>query len=388
MERQASVQGGGTVQEKHRRLSSQADLRFGSNAVRLSAREWAVTGIILVAVFAMLPTLWSHWEEFQPGPDYRIPYDLSGDYWLFNRYANLAAMRPDVLAVGDSVIWGQYVTKEQTLTHHLSQAAGGPQFANLGMDGMHPAALAGLLEYYGGGIQGRSILLHANLLWMSSKKHDLQTDKEFRFNHPDLVPQFWPRKPPCYAEEGSRRLGIVIGRRVPFLWWADHLKQVHFDRMDLPAWSLEHPYANPAAALLESPPPPDDRPRHEAIPWTERGIDRQSFAWVDLDTSLQWRFFREAVETLRRRGNRVFVLVGPFNEHMLTAESLATYTQRKREVEAWLRERGIPCCVPAALPSELCADASHPLGDGYALLARRLLEDQSFAEWLSASARR
>jgi hypothetical protein len=57
-------------------------------------------------------------------------------------------------------------------------------------------------------------------------------------------------------------------------------------------------------------------------------------------------------------------------------------------VEAWLREHGIPCCAPAALPSELYADASHPLGDGYALLAKRLLEDQSFADWLSANARR
>ena len=160
MERQRDVQSG-TAEKEHPRLSSQADLRFGSNAVRLSAKEWAVTGLILVALALLAPVLWSQWEEFQPGPDYRIPYDLSGDYWLFNRYANLAAEHRDILAVGDSVIWGQYVTEGQTLTHHLNRAAGGPQFANLGMDGMHPAALAGLLEYYGGGIRGRSVLLNA-----------------------------------------------------------------------------------------------------------------------------------------------------------------------------------------------------------------------------------
>ena len=45
-------------------------------------------------------------------------------------------------------------------------------------------------------------------------------------------------------------------------------------------------------------------------------------SWVDLGTSLQWRLFRAAVHTLLRRGNRVFVLVGPFNEHLLEADSL------------------------------------------------------------------
>ncbi|MBE3135143.1 MAG: hypothetical protein IMZ55_16880, partial [Acidobacteria bacterium] len=112
---------------------------------------------------------------------------------------------------------------------------------------------------------------------------------------------------------------------------------------------------------------------------------RQSFAWVALDTSLQWRSFRRAVEILRGRGNRVLVLVGPFNEHLLEDASRAVYAGRKRQAEAWLRENGVPCIVPEALPSHLYADASHPLADGYALLARQLFEDNTFLQFQAAS---
>ena len=85
---------------------------------------------------------------------------------------------------------------------------------------------------------------------------------------------------------------------------------------------------------------------------------------------------------LQGRGNRVFVLVGPFNEHMLKSESLATYQEMKRGVAAWLEEKRIGHCVPPALPSELYADASHPLADGYQRLARQLWLDKSFLRFV------
>jgi hypothetical protein len=81
----------------------------------------------------------------------------------------------------------------------------------------------------------------------------------------------------------------------------------------------------------------------------------------------------------------VFVLVGPFNEHMLKEPSLKTYRRIKGEIAAWLEAEKIPHFVPAALPSELYADASHPLGPGYQALARQLLADQSFAAFRSGS---
>ncbi len=74
------------------------------------------------------------------------------------------------------------------------------------------------------------------------------------------------------------------------------------------------------------------------------------------------------------------MLVGPFNEPMiLDPRSLLTFRQRKAEIEAWLTSHQIPNYVPAPLASELYADASHPLAEGYAEVARHLWAEESFA---------
>ena len=355
----------------------QIDLRYGSNAVRLNRRDWLVAGAILAAVVALTPTIWEQVEPLPGAADWRVPYDLGNDYWLFSRYARDAAARGRTIVVGDSVVWGEYVTHDQTLTHYLNERTGRERYANLGLDGTDPAALAGLVEHYGGAIADRDVVLHCNLLWTASARHDLQSTKDVPLNHPGLLPQFVPAVP-AYKESTSRRIGIVVGRNVPFSGWAEHLKIAYFEGKDLGAWTLEHPYRDPLAAIQPGRPPAEDKLRHKAVPWTSSGIDKQDFPWVDLDGSLQWRFFRQTVETLRRRGNRVFVFVGPFNEHLLTPESLAAYTERKRQVEAWLHEQSIPHAVPAVLPSELYADASHPLADGYDLLAKELMAAEGF----------
>ena len=44
----------------------------------------------------------------------------------------------------------------------------------------------------------------------------------------------------------------------------------------------------------------------------------------------------------------MFVLVGPFNEHLLTPASLKRYQQVKATIAAWLQEKRIPHCAPAA----------------------------------------
>ena len=87
------------------------------------------------------------------------------------------------------------------------------------------------------------------------------------------------------------------------------------------------------------------------------------------------------VEILRRRANRVLVVLGPLNEHMLAQQSLPHYIRRKQQVESWLRQQKIACCVPQVLPSEDYADASHPLPDGYARLAAEIFRDPSFRQF-------
>jgi hypothetical protein len=44
----------------------------------------------------------------------------------------------------------------------------------------------------------------------------------------------------------------------------------------------------------------------------------------------------------------------------------------------WLQSNGISYLIPHVLPSDMYADASHPLGTGYALLAEQLFEDEDF----------
>ena len=128
---------------------------------------------------------------------------------------------------------------------------------------------------------------------------------------------------------------------MPFLGWASHLQQAYFNRMDIPSWTLERPTANPLKSLRAGLPPSDNLLRHEPVPWYQRRIARQDFPWVEPANSLQWRFFKRSIDVLKARGNRVFVLLGPFNEHMLTDRSRERYHQVRDFLEAELTLKGV-----------------------------------------------
>jgi hypothetical protein len=350
---------------------------FSSNSIRLSGREWVFVGIILAVLLHVGPALWEKIEPFERGMDYRLPYELSNDYWLYSRYCRWACRRYETLVIGDSVIWGHYVPRDATLSHYLGEVIGQQRFANLGVDGIHPAALSGLIRYYGRAISNKQVILHFNPLWMSSKKHDLQIEKEFRFNHPKLVAQFRPRIP-CYMESFSKRLSVIVQRHLLFFSWLGHLRLAYFNGMDISAWTLKHPYKNPFEIIIPRRSVPDDNEVYEQASWKEKGIAKREILWVEPETSLQWRFFKQTVELLMARGNRLFVLVGPFNEHMLQAESKENYEQIKTEIESWLKQKKIAYYIPPALPSEFYRDASHPLAEGYEMLAEEIIENSSF----------
>ena len=91
---------------------------------------------------------------------------------------------------------------------------------------------------------------------------------------------------------------------------------------------------------------------------------------------------RAKLSALRARGNAVFVVVGPFNEHMVAEENRATYLKLRGEISQWLKENKIPSAIPETLPSELYADGSHPLTQGYQMLAERIYADPQFQGWL------
>lgn len=366
------------------------------NEMRLNARHWAMVFGLVLLVTLLTPPLWKRVERFETGPDYRIPYPLSKDYWLYER--RLQRIAPTNIAVfGDSVVWGEYVLPDGTLSHFLNRAAGQRElFINTGVNGLFPLAMEGLVDYYGAPLRNRKVLLHCNLLWMSSPKADLQIAKEEQFNHSRLVPQFRPRIP-CYKADINERLNAVVERNSSFVAWTHHLQNAYFSQKSILNWTLAdnggnpprypNSYQNPLAQItLEVPgAPPNDpergpqSPRHK--PWSETGNGTIRFEWVALETSKQWAAFRGLVQVLRTRGDDVLVVVGPFNEHMMAEENRLAYRTLRDGVSAWLAEHQLAHLVPEPLPSALYADASHPLTEGYELLAQRLYGDARFQKW-------
>ena len=368
------------------------------NEFRLAARHWAyVLGFVLLGVF-LTPRIWTKIEHFAAGPDYRLPYQLSKDYWLYERRLRGITDPAKIVVLGDSVVWGEYVLPDGTLSHFLNQETGrADQFINGGVNGLFPLALEGLVRYYGHPLHHRKVLLQCNVLWMSSPKADLRVDKEEKFNHAHLVPQFAPRIP-CYKADANERLSVVIERNVNFMAWVNHLQSAYFGDRSIPLWTLEadgseppqypNAYKNPFAQItltVPSAPPEDSQrgpssPRHK--PWTETAKGATQFEWVDPETSLQWGAFRRLVENLRARGNEVLVVLGPFNEHMIAQDNRLTYQRLCADITAWFKQSGVLYVAPETLPSELYADASHPLTAGYELLAKRLYRDPDFQKWL------
>jgi hypothetical protein len=107
-----------------------------------------------------------------------------------------------------------------------------------------PLALEGLVNYYGSALRHRKVLLQFNVLWMSSHKADLQVQKEEKFNHSRLVPQFSPRIP-CYKADANERLSAAVERNVSFIAWVSHLENAYFDEKSILNWTLQDDGSDP-----------------------------------------------------------------------------------------------------------------------------------------------
>ena len=375
----------------------EAEAPFSSNDVRLNARQWLIVLAVMTLAMLLTPPVWERIERFDTGPDYRIPYSLSKDYWLYGRRLRQVCDANRVIVLGDSVIWGEYVLPDGTLSHFLNREAGEPDhFINGGVNGLFPLALEGLIERHGQSLRGQKVILHCNVLWMTSPKADLSADEEEPFNHSRLVPQFSPRIP-CYKADANERLGAWVEQRVAFISWVSHLQNAYFGQKGILNWTMEsdssspprYPnlWRNPLAQITLTVPSAgrDDAkrgpksPRHKS--WFAGGANKTHFDWVALDSSLQWGAFQRLVGILRERGNDVLVVLGPYNEHLMAEESLRTHRKLRDEIAAWLSRNQILHLMPELLPSALYADASHPLTDGYALLAKRIYADESFRKW-------
>ena len=372
---------------------------FGVNEMRLSLRQWIVAGTIVLVTMWASPHVWKRCEQFTTGPEYRIPYSLSADYWLYQRRADSLSANA-IPVIGDSVVWGEYVLRDGTLSTYLSHETGRPgSFANCGVNGVFPLALEGLIGQYGQSFHDRKIVVQCNLLWMSSPKADLSIDSEETFNHTELVSQK-PGAIPCYRADAATRMGAFMETHIGFYGLVNHINTVYYGQESLPKWTLnesdEEPltrpnaWKNPLSVInFKTPTEPEHDPargpasrRHKA--WNAGGAAPSHFEWVDLNKSLQWGGFRRLVTMLKGRGNNVLVVLGPFNEHMVAQDQLPQYNIMKHAAVSWFQAQGVTCIVPNVLPTELYADASHPLTEGYALLAHEIYTDALFTSWINS----
>ncbi len=327
---------------------------FSSNTLRINSFECLSIVAATALIFIATPRIWPLFEKADFGCYYRVPYESSNNYWLASRWLRHAAAEHEVVIVGDSVVWGHYAGLRGTLNFHLDNQLGeGRRIANLGIDGLHPAAMPGLFLYYGRALRNHSVVLHLNLLWMSSEQHDLQVEEEVRFNHPNLVPQVFPNIP-CYRPSLSDIVGVVLERNIAFVSWARHLSQTYFENLDLLEWTVQNPHENPLRAIDFNLPKADREPRSTPRSWREAGIaEDQNLAWLDKKNSFQWQSFKEALALLRSRGNRVFVVIGPFNEHMLSDENRERYRDLLDDAVQWLEEEGVVDMQEMALTEQL-----------------------------------
>ena len=370
------------------------------HAFLLSTPQWVAVIVAFLSIVFLLPVAWEELEPFDPSVNYRVPYETSQDYWQYKRHLGQRTQKNEIFFVGDSVVWGEYVTADGTWSAFLNEKSSGEyQFVNLALNGLYPLALEGLIKYYGGGLKQRKIMLHCNLLWMSSPEADLSQSKEQIFNHPTLVPQFRVSIP-SYRATLDTRLGRSIGHQWTFLAWVRHLQIQYWEQKDPYAWTLADNGKYPPAylnsyrlpwtvvdyQLISEPESDPDRgtqsARHQ--PWSDDGVGTQRFDWVNLDDSLQWQAFKRLCRLLQDRNNDMMVVLGPFNQHIMTADNRAKFIGIEKEVKQWFESVSIPYVAPVVLESSVYGDASHPLTEGYQQLAETLWNDSEFKEWVFA----
>lgn len=359
---------------------------FGSNTFRLNFKELVIAGVIIVAgILFLLPFVWGKIEKLQTGNEFRISYDFRDDYWVYQKWAENAAKEYPVIFLGDSVVWGMYVDNSSTLPAKINRKLNRQAVANLAVDGMHSVALEGLLKNYGGAIRNKTVILHYNPLWMNSRKYDLSDDEEMQVHHPRLIPQFSP-KYKCYTESFSGRLNICRERSIPFFSLLNHIRLAFFKNEELNQWMIDNPYKSPFSQIAMTVDPGEKEKKNGGESWKQQGISAQDWAWVSLDKSYQWQAFTRVVKLLKERGNRVCVMVGPLNPYMLTPASLDKFRKIQQDICAWLKNQNIEYMLVPDLPSEMYADASHPLDKGYDLIADTLLQSPIFTPYIKPGA--
>jgi len=367
--------------KKKRNLKS---MPFGSNAMRMNWLELLLVAAVSIAIFGWgLPWLYGRWERFDfSTPDFRLGYDLRDDYWSYRKWCEYASEHFNTVFVGDSVIWGMYTDTPHTLSAHYNKLKGSPVAANLGIDGLHPLALEGLMRDFGSPLRGKKVYLYFNPLWLNDVKFDLSglplknKDGEpdvTSIMHPRLIPQF-DYTNFYYTDPLKKRVSNTLEREVPLFSLLNHLRSVWYGNLPLPEWTMQNPARLPWSPIRRRVEAVETEHLNRSEPWNSICDFEVAYSWVQPRNSRQWQAFTATAQLLKERGNEVVVLLGAFNTYLLDEASLEAYEELAEAVADDLDDLNIEYIQIDLLPSETYADASYPLSDGYQLMAEQIIE--------------
>ena len=147
--------------------------------MRLSLRQWTVAlAIVAICLRRDSPHLADTSNASRPGSDYRIPYRLSNDYWLYDWRLQRDRRAGTDPRAGRFRRLGR-IREGRRHTAALPQPRGRQpdRFVNAGVNGLFPLAMEGLVRHYGEALHDRKVIVVLNLLWLSSPKADMQSKK-------------------------------------------------------------------------------------------------------------------------------------------------------------------------------------------------------------------
>ena len=344
-----------------------------ANGLLFSGMEIFLTStVILLLVFVLFPQCYRSWEKITLPEDFRLPYINRDNYYLYSRCAEQAAAASDYLLIGDSAIWGMYASNTETLSAQLNRMQKKVRFSNLAIDGLHPVAMKTLMENFGSSIRDRKVLIYFNPLWVNSAKYDLSSSEKFTVNHPELLPQFG--KIESYEAALDKKIKILLDRELLFFSQLRHIRNYFYNNSDFKSHLAKTGGINPFSVVRREISPEEKDHHGSKENYLTRRIPVQHWEWVQLTGSRQWCALTDTAKLLKSRGNDVTIMIGGINPGLLDEQTLSGLRKLRTEAAKLLSQENIHSITLPELDAALYADASHPLGDGYALLASDLLQ--------------
>ena len=362
---------------------------FGVNEMRLNARQWLAALAIFLACAVAMPRIWKRVERFDTGQ--RLPHPLRAEQRLLALPAASGADLGSSERAGAGRLGGlgriRAAGRHADAFSEPGERPAGP-LRQLRRQRRLPAGDGGAdRALRRGAAQPQG---HRPLQRAVDEQPEGRPERERGGDFQPLAAgaAVVHARFPVTGPMPPTRLNVVAERSIGLLGWVNIWTASTIDQLSIPRWTLEedgsdpprcpNAWRNPLAQITLTVPGeparrPAARPRQPAAQALERRRQRaDALRLGQPGQSLQWQAFQRSIGLLRSRGNDVLVILGPFNESMVAEDQRPALHRMRDGIAAWLTSHQIPHIVPDALPSDLYADASHPLTEGYALLARRI----------------